>query len=652
MTKRVGLVKPAKKQEHEDVVKIRIFDAEMPETKVIPVETPDQVFGDASLSVPFDPNTLVNRYEQSSALRANIDAYVLNIEGFGHTLEPAIDLESKTARDDVRDTILMDRLYSDINLQDLGVTDNEIDAKILEIQLASRIEKLRLEAFFAAPAHGMSLIKLRKKLRRDLEVTGNWYAEVVRNKSTREVSQLAYAPAVNMRLTRSSDPVEVEIHRRISPVSISRIKTKRRFRRYLQRVDGSDKVVWFKEIGDPSIVSDLSGKGYPSVKEMKKEEPKAEEASEIIHYALDNPRSPYGVPRWIGASVAVYGCRAAEEINADYFDAKTIPPGFLLVSGGALRDGSAAKVEQYLRDHIKGRRNFHSIVVIEAMSPPTPDGAPPRTMMQWVPMTDQQQKDGLFLAYDERCTDKVGNAFRLPKILRGDMRDFNRSTAEIAVQHAEQQVFEPERRDIDEVFNEILFLHMGVRYWRFRSNSPQTRDPSQLAAIIKDVAPHVTPRELRPLIAKDVLHVELDDIDDAWVNRPFDVYELETKAGVTSEQQSNSSEQQSRSPEDMLDTLSGMREALQQAMEQDGEVSKELLRRLDAMPRDVIRLPSDEFDELFEKRDPGITDGDPVTKPFAGYDDFDSCIADQESKGYDAAEARRICGKLQSESEK
>lgn len=43
---------------------------------------------------------------------------------------------------------------------------------------------------------------------------------------------------------------------------------------------------------------------------------------------------------------------------------------------------------------------------------------------------------------------------------------------------------------------------------------------------------------------------------------------------------------------------------------------------------------------------------EPVSKPFAGYETFDDCVADQRAKGKDEESARSICGKLQSEAEK
>ena len=57
-------------------------------------------------------------------------------------------------------------------------------------------------------------------------------------------------------------------------------------------------------------------------------------------------------------------------------------------------------------------------------------------------------------------------------MLRGDIRDFNRSTADAALHFAESQVFEPERQEFDFIVNRKLLAEMGIRFWRFVSKSP------------------------------------------------------------------------------------------------------------------------------------------------------------------------------------
>lgn len=41
-----------------------------------------------------------------------------------------------------------------------------------------------------------------------------------------------------------------------------------------------------------------------------------------------------------------------------------------------------------------------------------------------------------------------------------------------------------------------------------------------------------------------------------------------------------------------------------------------------------------------------------VSKPFAGFADFDACVTAQTNKGHSAASARKICGAIQAETEK
>jgi PBSX family phage portal protein len=624
---------------------VTIFNIDTGESLVGPEEPDDKsLFGNEIIEPPLPPNACVSRYDESYALRPNIDAYVVNIEGFGHTLKPRIDLDSRTSDQTIKEAILMERIHSDTKLKDIGVEDVEVAARRESIRHAAQIERLRLDMFFSNPAIGMSLVQLRKQLRRDLEVTGNAYLEVVRNTTTGAISQVAHAPTVNMRLTRSGDPIDVKWKRRISPISYAAVGATRRFRRYVQAYDTKSRT-YFKELGDPRLMSSATGKFYRSEREMKTAEQGVRPANEMIHIKLYDPRSPYGSPRWQGAMMAVIGGRASEEVNYAYFDEKTIPPGFLLVSGAPLKKGADKKIEQYLLDHIKGRRNFWSIVVIEAEGKAAAPGAPPpRAKIEWVPMTDQQQQDALFQNYDERNGEKIGNMFRLPKLLRGDMRDFNRSTADSALKYAEQQVFAPERLEFDELFNELLFVHMDVKYWRFVSNGPSTNNAQELAEILERVGKWLMAKEAREVVG-GMLNRELEDVEAPWSNVPLSVYEIDARLAqsrAASQPAASGSTPaeggDSPSPDGLAKTLAGLRDELAAAEGDEEATAKAVLRALDGLPRDVVKVVDA---DLF----------DPVAKPFAGYETFDACVLDQQANGHSEEAARRICGALQADAE-
>lgn len=610
-------------------VKARVFDLDEDPMTARAVEEDKVVFGKTTIRPPLHPKALVNRYDQSHALRPNIDAYVNNIHGHGHRLELRIDLDKSDSDEKIRDAMLMRRLYEETELAEIGVTDEDLEAFKQAMKVAARIERLRLEAFFAGPSADESFIRLRKNLARDLEVTGNAYIEVSRNPTTNNISQLGHVRSITMRLNKLGPPREVPVKRRISPVDFITINVHRRYRQFVQRLDSTHDRVFFKEIGDPRVMSAKTGRYYPSVKALRENEKEQATATrlgmneplvanEIVHLKLYDPQSPYGTPRWQGAVMAVVGTRAAEEVNASYFDEKTIPPGMLLVAGAPLAKGAVAKIEQYLKDKVKGRRNFHNMLVIEAEpKPPSPNQtAIPRITLNWVPLTGSHQNDALFQNYDERNAEKVGNMFRLPKILRGDMRDFNRATADAALKYAEEQVFDPERRDFDEVINDVLFPHMGVRYWKFVSNSPVTRDPEALSEIIDKTKHALTIEEQRKIVGRDIVNDDLevlDPLENPWVKQPKWLTEAQGAAKAAAEPKSGE-----RGPEDgegggeavsaLASTLRSMREHLTSAAQEQRRVAKDLIRSVSALPQEVIPrekliLPGSEFEALFGDSD-------------------------------------------------
>lgn len=363
------------------------------------------------------------------------------------------------------------------------------------------------------------------RTRQDLEVTGNAYWEVIRN-GNGEISQFYHVPSVYMRLMRV-DPeyVDLESLEKISALRLGRVSRKRRFRRFVQSVSGQE-LAYFKEFNDPRHYSAKSGKRYKSAEAMRaKEGQDTACATEIIHFKIPSPVSVYGVPRWVGATLAVVGSRAAEEVNVIYFDNKAVPPLAILVSGGVLATGAKDRIESYIKDKIKGRNNFHSILIVEAegsgSSIAGAQGA--RCRIELKPLREAMQEDALFQEYEANNTEKVGNQFRLPKLLRGNMTDFNRATADAALQYAEQQVFQPERNRVDYLVNKYILPQIvgGVRRHVFKSNSPVEKDPPAVAEMLVKLVDSsiLTPDEARTIL-NDVLSVELDTIDADWLRIP------------------------------------------------------------------------------------------------------------------------------------
>lgn len=485
-----------------------------------------------SLPAPYDPLFLCKLYEHANSLRQNVDAYKTNIDGFGHVFEPIIELRESGAREMVADAIYLEReervrTGTENSLDGMTApTPEEIDKKIEELRYRMRIEKARVESFFDNCVAEESFISLRRKTREDVEVTGNGYWEVIRN-SAGMISQFVHMPSRSVRVAKDkSKLVAVSQHVRIGTLAYRTEVYKRRFRRYVQI--GGDKPVFFKEYGDTTIVSQTSGKEYESgAKLMAEEGMDAREANEVFHFKVHSVRnSAYGVPRWIGNLLSVLGSRSAEEVNLAYFDNKSIPPMAILVSGGRLGDDSVKRIQDFVEINIKGKKNFHKILVIEAETSAGAIGLQDNAASMRVEikqLTDAQLKDGLFRDYDAANMDKVGMGFRLPRLLRGDIRDFNRASAQSALDFAESQVFVPERNDFDFAMNRFVLTALGIKLWRFKSLGPRLSDSQEWGDMIVKLttAGILTPQDAREISGKKVLSHELPSVNADWVKQPL-----------------------------------------------------------------------------------------------------------------------------------
>jgi capsid portal protein len=194
-------------------------------------------------------------------------------------------------------------------------------------QLA-RVERARLDAFFDFACFDHSFVDLRRRTRQDLEVTGNAFWEVLRD-SRGDLARLVYVPSYTVRLLPlDREAVEVRERVRVSPVSFDTVSARRRMRRYVQ-VQPTE-CVYFKSFGDPRVVSRSTGRVFDDIAALKAAKPDDGRATELLHFAIHSPRSPYGVPRWVGTLLSVLGSRQMEEVNYLYcaprLDGRGVPP--------------------------------------------------------------------------------------------------------------------------------------------------------------------------------------------------------------------------------------------------------------------------------------------------------------------------------------
>ena len=283
-----------------------------------------------ALEPPYDSAALCLLVEHSNALRQNLDAYAVNIDGFGHRLEPAIDFEAEDADARVADAIFLERsaALERGELEDgaeLEPTDEEVAARKRVLIHLARVERARLHSFFDFccfdDCFDDSFVDLRRRTRQDLETTGNAYWEVLRD-GRGEIARLVYVPSHTVRLMPlDAEPVEVEDRVQVSPrlasqpatsalragplwnpllgCSFEAVPARRRLRRYVQ-VQGTDRV-YFKAFGDPRSISKRTGADFASVEALRRADQRDGPATEILHFAIHSPRTPYGgVSREIG----------------------------------------------------------------------------------------------------------------------------------------------------------------------------------------------------------------------------------------------------------------------------------------------------------------------------------------------------------------
>jgi PBSX family phage portal protein len=554
-----------------------------------------------ALQPPYDPEALCLLVEHSNSLRQNVDAYATNIDGNGFRFEPAIDFDAEDARQKVADALMLERIAAreaGTLPEGMPITPSaeETSSRLVELRQLARVERARLDSFFDFACFDHSFVDLRRRTRQDLEVTGNAFWEVLRD-GKGDLARLVYVPSYTVRLLPlDREAVEVRERVRVSPISFDTVSARRRLRRYVQ-IQGAERV-YFKSFGDPRVVSRSTGRVFPDVAALRAAQPDDGPATELLHFAIHSPRSPYGVPRWVGTLLSVLGSRQMEEVNYLYFENKSVPPMALLVSGGRLSEASVPRIERFIEENLKGKANFHKILILEADGVGTGDGG--RAKIELRPLTDAQQQDALFQVYDERNIDKVGSAFRLPRLLRGESKDFNRATAESALRFAEDQVFQPERDEFDFLMNRKLLADMGIRFWRFRSQTPVTRDPERMTEMVERLVRVgvLTPEEGR-LLAGDIFNREFRKIGDDWTKRPITLTLAGIQTGV------EDLKPKTVTPESLLPSakqLLALREDLRAEEERLAAGRLDLARRY--LDVEHVKVPRDEFARWFgEVRD-------------------------------------------------
>lgn len=427
------------------------------------------------ISHPVDMRGLKELVDNSTILPQCIRAYKSNIAGFGISVHYMDDYEAET--DDMKAE--WHNLKKIIALLNMDMMTKEVFEHVV----------------------------------RDRETYGIAYCEVIRNVSE-EVVELQFiidTPSVDM--TYPLEPyVDTEYYYKGEA-----IKRRKKFRKFRQTVAG--KTVYFKEFGDPRTMNKLDG---TYLGEEDEEIEYDNQANEILDFKIGS--AAYGEVRWIGQVLTVDGNRRAEVLNNNYFRQGRHTPLMIIVKGGTLSDESFSKLQVYMNE-IMGESGQHSFMVLETDTNEITTGMSDEKQpeIEIKDLAGILQKDELFQEYLENGRKKNQSSFLLPDLYTGYTKDFNRATAQAAMEVTEKQVFQPERTSLAWIINNKILNGYQFKYVEISFEEPDITNPDDIQKIlnITERAGGITPNIAKGLTYKTLGKEGPEDYDGDWGDIPL-----------------------------------------------------------------------------------------------------------------------------------
>lgn len=354
------------------------------------------------------------------------------------------------------------------------------------------------------PNPKVSLVGLAKQMQQERAITGNAYWELIPSPTdSRMYSCIGRVSASSVRITKA-DRTFTRVPESFvrSDFTIGKKFFMERLRRFVQ-IKGRKKV-FFKEFGDPRVIDKRTG-------EIADESlPRKFRANELFHWLIQSTRdTPYGLPELTSNIISIKGQRASSEANIVTLMNNNVPSFCVLANGGQLTDGSVSRIREFVDTQIKGSSNYSKWLVLEGESSHDGLSSPSNMKIEIVPLTGSQHQDQLWQQYDENNAKKLRRNFRIAPILVGASENYDRATAQVSEKLTEKYVFNPERQEFDRSINRIL-LSQGVRFWEFKSHSPNVTNDEDLVKILTggERSGALTPNRAT-LILEDILGIKL-----------------------------------------------------------------------------------------------------------------------------------------------
>lgn len=452
------------------------------------------------------------------------------------------------------------------------IRERTFQQRMAKLTIEKRDEKKFLENFFFNVNAQLSWMMIRKRLRDDFERIGGWAMEIFRNRESRMPEQLGHVPMIDVRMTHKGHPIKAPVKMRVNKVEIVEKPMVVKFRKYVQSLGRTGRFIWFKEFGDSRIMNRTNGlyvgeyrwnqetqiydqvffrhpdmrEGEIGEAEFLETNPNFVEANEILFHGRYNAvGSPYPVPRWFGCLTLAQGLIAMEEVNSLWFDNNLIPPMIVKVSDGNLSQKSEQRIKAMFEER-RGREKMTGVLVLEAESESRArnfanTGKP---VIEIEKLRDVIQQDATHTEYDEKGRLKLRGCWRLPPAHVGQESQYTRQSINASKVAAEEQVFQPERRDFDDVMNKHVLPALRINHWFHQTNSPPVADNLQMAQVLSILGKSgfLPVGEGRPEVEM-ILNRPLRRLPDTELSdTPFPLVLIEAKAGLGGDQSDGSDE--------------------------------------------------------------------------------------------------------------
>ena len=173
---------------------------------------------------------------------------------------------------------------------------------------------------------------------------------------------------------------------------------------------------------------------------------------------------------------------------------------------------------------IKGENGQHAFLVLEVEDSEDKAGfeTDKKPDVELKDLASILQTDELFQGYLDNSRRKVQSAFQLPDLYVGYTTDFNRATAQTAMEVTEEQVFQPERESIEWVINNKLLNGYQFKFVEVYFKKPDISNPDDLVKILNIVerAGGLTPNKAKQIGLEAIGEVS-EDYEGDWGNIPL-----------------------------------------------------------------------------------------------------------------------------------